>query len=134
MPYHKLIYHFVWSTKYREANLTRSVRARLFRYMREKVEELGGTVLALNGSTDHVHLVARLPSAISVSRFIGQVKGYASRMFNASGHPAAPIYWQVGYGAFTVSPQQLAVVIRYVERQELHHRRQEFGSSDKDSG
>ena len=34
--------------------------------------------------------------------------------------------WQEGYGAFSVSPSQVAVVKRYIENQEEHHRKRNF--------
>jgi len=34
--------------------------------------------------------------------------------------------WQQGYGAFSVSPSQLAVVRRYIRNQEAHHRKRNF--------
>ena len=34
--------------------------------------------------------------------------------------------WQSGYGAFSVSQSHLDQVIRYVERQEEHHKRVTF--------
>jgi len=123
MPYHKLYYHVVWSTKYRAHTLTPGVEAQLFRYMREKVEELGGVVLAVNGWVDHVHLVVRIPASISVSEFVGQVKGYATATLNRQNPHNEPVYWQTEYGAFTVDHRNLARIIRYVERQKAHHRK-----------
>ncbi len=35
-------------------------------------------------------------------------------------------FWQRGYSAFSVSPSQLEAVVRYVERQEEHHRSHSF--------
>jgi len=35
-------------------------------------------------------------------------------------------YWQRGYGAFSVSPNQLHAVLEYVESQEVHHRTRSF--------
>jgi putative transposase len=34
--------------------------------------------------------------------------------------------WQRGYGAFSVSPSQLGVLLEYVQRQEEHHRTHSF--------
>jgi hypothetical protein len=37
-----------------------------------------------------------------------------------------PFAWQAGYGAFTVSESNAAMVRRYILRQEEHHRRFSF--------
>jgi len=34
--------------------------------------------------------------------------------------------WQEGYGAFSYSKSQLPKVIRYIENQEIHHRKKTF--------
>ena len=88
--------------------------------LRTKAIGLGATVFALNGMAEHVHLVASIPPAIAVAKFIGQVKGTASTRFNKGGH-GATIYWQNEYGAFTFDAKRLPNYIAYVERQKEHH-------------
>jgi NADPH:quinone reductase-like Zn-dependent oxidoreductase len=34
--------------------------------------------------------------------------------------------WQAGYGAFSVSPSQIAAVKKYIANQADHHRRRDF--------
>jgi hypothetical protein len=34
--------------------------------------------------------------------------------------------WQEGYGAFSVSPSQVATLKKYILNQEQHHRKQDF--------
>jgi hypothetical protein len=36
------------------------------------------------------------------------------------------LFWQLGYGAFSVSPSQLEAVAQYVEAQQEHHRTRTF--------
>jgi putative transposase len=36
------------------------------------------------------------------------------------------LQWQRGYGALSVSQSQIALVMRYIENQTEHHRRQSF--------
>jgi len=60
----------------------------------------------IGGIGDHVHLVVSIPPTLSIRR--------------------SAFAWQDGYGAFTVSKSQLPDVLRYVEGQREHHRRQTF--------
>lgn len=39
---------------------------------------------------------------------------------------AAPFAWQEGYGAFTVSPNALESVCKYIGNQKEHHRTRSF--------
>jgi putative transposase len=82
---------------------------------------MGATVFALNGVGDHVHMVVAIPPKIAVATFVGQVKAVASVVFNKSGHPAAPFFWQEEYGAFSIDHTRLRLHIAYVERQKEHH-------------
>jgi len=99
MPYCQLFYHLVWSTKHREPRITPEVEPIIYNLLRTKAIGLGGTVFALNGSIEHVHLVTTIPSRIAVATFVGQVKGVASAKLNKSRPGAPPFYWQEEYGA-----------------------------------
>lgn len=79
---------------------------------------------ALNGTTDHVHLVVSIPPKIAVATFIGQVKGVASSRFNKEHPQATPFYWQREYGVFSFDQKRLPPIVDYVRRQKEHHRTQ----------
>lgn len=124
MPYWQLYYHLVWSTKNRQPLLTADVEPIVHGLLREKAIGLGATVFALNGTADHVHMVAAIPPKIAVARFVGQVKAVASTKFNKSeAGLAQPFFWQAEYGAFSFDRKRLPPVIAYVERQKEHHAR-----------
>ena len=121
MPHTQLFYHLVWTTKNREALLTPDVEPEVYGYLRSKAVGLEAVVFALNGSVDHVHLVAAIPAKIAVARFVGQIKAIASTRFNQA-HPDGPtFFWQSEYGAFTFDGKRLPNYIAYVERQKEHH-------------
>jgi REP element-mobilizing transposase RayT len=120
VPYCQLYYHIVWATRGREPLLTIDREPLVFGFVRAKAIGLGGVVYALNGTDDHVHLVASIPPRIAVADFIGQVKGVASARFNKT-MSQPPLYWQAEYGAFTFDGKRLANVVAYVERQKEHH-------------
>ncbi len=120
MPYHHLYYHLVWSTKHRQPILTPAIEPIVYNLLRTKAIGLGATVFALNGDETHVHMVASIPPAIAVAKFVGQVKATTSTRFNKSGH-GVTFYWQEEYGAFTFDKKRLPNYIAYVERQKEHH-------------
>jgi putative transposase len=121
MPYWQLFYHIVWATRNREAIISTDMEPVIYELIRTKAIGLGATVFALNGISDHVHLVTTIPPTIAVSTFAGQVKAVTTAKFNKSGHPLAPIYWQEGFGAFSFDRKRLPYFIQYVEKQKIHH-------------
>ena len=124
MPYCQLYYHLVWATKLRAPLLTAQVELAIYGYIRSKAVGLGGMVYALNGTADHVHLVATIPPSIAVAQFIGQVKGVASTRLNKSGLSELPFFWQAEYGVFSFDRKRLANHVAYVVHQKSHHRDQ----------
>ncbi len=121
MPYWQLYYHVVWSTRNRQPWLTPEAETIIYRIIRAKANELEGVVFALNGTTDHTHLVVAIPPKIAVATFIGQVKGVASALFNKEHAHEVPFAWQAEYGAFSFDKKRLPNVVAYVERQKEHH-------------
>jgi len=114
MPFIRLFYHLVWTTKNRLAYITPENESRLFAYIRQKANELELRILAINGWCDHIHLIIEIPPKVSVAEAVKQIKGTSS-------HEFPELYWQRGYGAITVSERNLSVALEYVNRQKEHH-------------
>jgi putative transposase len=121
MPYWQLFYHIVWATKNRLPLLTPDIEEAIYNLLRGKAIGLGGTVFALGGVLDHVHMVVAIPPKIAVAAFIGQIKAVASTKFNKSGLSEGAFFWQEEYGVFSFDGKRLPNYIAYVERQKQHH-------------
>ncbi|HET90530.1 MAG TPA: IS200/IS605 family transposase [Chloroflexi bacterium] len=122
MPYWQLFYHLVWSTKNRQPLLIPTVESHIYGHLASKAVGLRGVVYAIGGVEDHVHMVVSVPPAISVAKFVGQVKGVASTKFNKSGVSDVRFEWQDEYGAFSFDAKRLPNYIAYVEQQKKHHK------------
>ncbi len=120
MAYHQLFYHIVWATKHREPCLTPDIQPTIYNFLRTKAIGLGGTVYAIDGMEEHVHMAASIPPKIAVATFIGQVKGVTTAKFNKQ-YPHKAFYWQEKYGVFSFDGKRLSNVVAYVERQKEHH-------------
>jgi REP element-mobilizing transposase RayT len=72
---------------------------------------------------DHADLLARLPPTVTVSGFIGKVKGATSYRVNREVKPRFRLRWQEGYGVISVRKGEIEKVSRYVDGQEEHHKR-----------
>ena len=121
MPYCRLYYHLVWTTKGRLPLLTSEVEPVIHGYLVAKATGLGATVYALGGTEDHVHLVASIPPTVPVAKFVGQTKAVASTKLNQSGIAKDPFYWQAEYGAFTFDAKRLPNYVAYAQHQKQHH-------------
>ncbi|MCL6431375.1 MAG: IS200/IS605 family transposase [Anaerolineae bacterium] len=122
MPYWRLFYHFVWSTKGRAPLIRAGIESRLYAAIRQKAEAMGAVVHAVGGTEDHVHLIASVPPALSLARFVGEVKGESSHVANNELAGRGEFAWQGDYAAVTLSEDRLRGIVRYVVNQRLHHR------------
>ena len=121
MPYWKLYYHIVWGTKNRLPLIEPAWESELYGYMWGKAVALGCIPHAINGMTEHTHVVISIPPKLPVTALIGQLKGASSHRLNevfVSHHSFA---WQNEYGVFSFSEKSLQSVVNYVKNQKIHH-------------
>ena len=123
--YTEMFFHFVWATKRRQPFITSDVETVLFDHIRAKCHEQRAFVYALNGMSDHVHLVCGLPTTVSIGDFIGKIKGTSAHAINRKasrqGDLQMCLYWQPGFGILTLTQEVLPRVVAYVENQKQRH-------------
>jgi REP element-mobilizing transposase RayT len=125
--YSKLNYHIIFSTKNRIPLIAETVRDELYGYIGGILRGNGGVLLVAGGMPDHVHLLAGWGTSISVAKMLQLIKANSSKWMNERPDVATGRFgWQEGYGAFTVSESQLAIVRKYILSQEEHHRKFSF--------
>lgn len=117
--------HLVFSTKDRIPLMKKGVREVLFPYLGGIIKGIGGTVMTVGGMPDHVHIVARLPTNVSVADAVRVVKSNSSKWMNENLRNVK-FGWQRGYSAFSLSQSAVPIVVRYVQNQEIHHRRRTY--------
>jgi putative transposase len=120
--FYQLIYHFVWGTRNHEPFLTSTTEARLFPYIAAKCKELGYHLFAVNGASDHLHVLVALTPTISIADVAKNLKGASSHYINKESGLQESLYWQDGYGVITIREGEIPKVVRYIERQKEHHR------------
>jgi REP element-mobilizing transposase RayT len=82
---------------------------------------MGCTTLAINGTSDHIHLFIKLPTTISVAELMKKIKGVSSRFINDNQFIEGTFKWSAGYGAFSVSRWDTERIKYYVIKQKTHH-------------
>ena len=119
-PFTQLYLHAVWATWDRLPLITPDLELRLYGAINDKCRELKAVPLALGGMPDHLHLLVRLPTTISVADLVKDVKGSSSHLVT---HEIKPEFfkWQGAYGAFTLAKTDVPFIIEYIRRQNQHH-------------
>jgi putative transposase len=120
-----LHYHVVWSTKDRRPSIDSAWRERLQAWLGGSIRDQEGVPVAIGGIADHVHALMGLKATHRLSDVMRMIKSESSEWVHREA-TGAGFAWQEGYGAFTVSPQNLDSVRHYILNQEEHHRKSTF--------
>jgi REP element-mobilizing transposase RayT len=75
---------------------------------------------------DHIHILLGLRPYDSISSLTKIIKSESTKWINQEGFTKKKFNWQEGYGAFSYGKSQVPDVVRYIENQETHHRKQTF--------
>ena len=117
MSYVNLIYRIVFSIKECKPFLTEAPESRLHEYIGGMIRSRKGIGLAINGTEDHVRVLAKLRQDKALSDVIRDFKAGASGWLHDVFPSLEDFGWQEGYGAFTVSASQVERVRQYIANQ-----------------
>lgn len=118
--------HIVFSTKYRAPLIHPPVEEELHAYLGGICNRLGCPVIKVGGYTDHIHILCMLSKKIALMKLLEELKSHSSKWIKTRGPEYKNFYWQDGYGAFSVNPSQVDIVIRYIANQHKHHSKKDF--------
>ncbi|MGI8981457.1 MAG: IS200/IS605 family transposase [Pirellulaceae bacterium] len=126
MSYISNLVHFVWSTDKREPLIRKSWQDDMYAYIGGILSNKKAKMLAAGGLADHVHVLASLPAALSLSEAAGAMKANSSRWIHENAPQCRSFEWQEGYAAFTVSKSVEPSVAAYIQNQGETHRQRQF--------
>lgn len=118
--------HITFSTKHREAFITREIENELFSYIGAICKKTDSSPIQVGGHKDHVHILCNLSKKIALMKLVEDVKSGSSKWIKTKGTEFSSFYWQNGYGAFSVNPTQVDVVVAYIRNQAEHHAKKSF--------
>ncbi len=128
--YTQLHIQFVFAVKYREALIHDLWRSRLHQYITGIFQNNHHKMLQINSVADHIHILIGLRPDQSISSLIQNVKSESTKWIKHE-KLSLSFAWQEGYGAFSYSKSHLPDVIRYIQTQEEHHKKETFLSEYK---
>ena len=118
--------HLVFSTKYREPLIDEAIESELYAYLGGICNQLECQPIKIGGFTDHIHILCMLSKKTALMKLVEELKSHSSKWIKTKGENYRNFYWQGGYGAFSVNPAEMDVVVRYIENQKQHHRKKIF--------
>ena len=106
-------YHIVFTPKYRRKVIYNQYRRDLGEILRQLCRYKGVEIIEGHLMRDHVHMLVMIPPKISVSSFMGYLKGKSAlMMFDRH-------FWSEGYYVSTVGLNS-ETIAKYIREQEAH--------------
>ena len=131
----KVILHIVFSTKDRIDQIKpKQFQLDLYKYISTVIREMNSNAYRIGGIENHIHIACSLPRTISQSDFIKKIKGASSswvttrnRLGNNNNKGNKNILnWQKGFGVFSISESHLPRLLKYIDNQEQHHKKENY--------
>lgn len=121
--YTQIIYQIVFSTKHRNHTLRGSEeRISLYKYIYGILKNNKCKLYQINGVENHIHIATQIHPEVSLSTLVKTIKVSTSHWIKQ--HHLFPDFagWAQGYGAFTYTINEKMELVKYIERQDSHHR------------
>lgn len=114
-------YHIVFVPKYRRQAIYRKIKADIGKILRKLCEYKEVEIIEATACSDHIHMVVSIPPKLSVSQFMGYLKGKSSLMIfdrhaNLKYKYGNRQFWCKGYYVDTVGCNEKAIK-EYVRNQ-----------------
>ncbi len=124
--YTQLIYHIVFSTKNRVPCLLKEKREQLYYYIWGLIKKNKSHLYRINGVEDHLHILTSIHPTLCISDFVKNIKTITTLWIKKNKIFPDFMCWQEGYGAFTHSIKDKAMLIEYIKKQADHHKLTSF--------
>ena len=107
-------YHIVFAPKYRRQVIYTKLKASIGKILRRLCEQKGVEILEAEACGDHIHMLVSIPPKISVSSFMGYLKGKSSLMIfdrhaNLKYKYGNREFWCIGYYVDTEGRNKKAI-------------------------
>ncbi|MGQ1784910.1 IS200/IS605 family transposase [Saccharicrinis sp. GN24d3] len=116
----------VFAVKNRDSLIAKTWEEELFKYITGTVQNKGQKMLAINGTSNHIHFFIGMKPTCCLSDLVREVKKSSNEFIKEKRFTNFNFHWQEGFGAFSYNHSQLGDVIQYIENQKQHHKKKTF--------
>jgi REP element-mobilizing transposase RayT len=115
------LYHIWFSPKRRTHALQGDIRSSVFQSLDRIATEHNILIIEAESLPDHIHLLLRLPEALTLPKAVRYLKGASARrilqlMPELKSDLQSNHFWQRGYGARPVEPGAMPTIRRYIRQ------------------
>ena len=118
--------HIVFAVKNRESLIHPSWEEELYKYIAGIVRNKEQKILAINGMSDHIHILIGMRPSCCLSDLVREIKKSSNDFIKEKKFTKYKFQWQEGYEAFSYNHSNLNNIIGYVLNQKEHHKKKTF--------
>ncbi|WP_444314179.1 IS200/IS605 family transposase [Megamonas funiformis] len=117
-------YHIVFTPKYRRKIIYNKLRRDIVQIIKDLCKWKGIEIIEGKAMPDHVHILVKIPPKMSISNFMGYLKGKSAMMiFARHGNLKYKFgnnnFWSTGYYVSTVGLNE-ATIAKYIREQDTY--------------
>ena len=114
-------YHIVFAPKFRRKEVYGKIKVDIGKILRKLCEQKGVEIIQAQACVDHIHMLVSIPPSLSVSQFVGYLKGKRRLMIfdrhaNLKYKYGNRHFWCRGYYVDTVGRNK-KVIENYIKKQ-----------------
>jgi putative transposase len=115
--------HLVFVTKYRKKIFNKTAVNILNLIFSKLCEDLGASLIEMDGEKDHVHLLIQYPPKLAVSTLVNSLKGVSSRLLRKHLASIRKYYWKgvlwsPSYFASSCGGAPIEIIKQYIQQQD----------------
>ena len=118
--------HIVFAVQNRNSLIGGEWESELYKYITGIVQNKGQKILAINGTSDHIHILIGMKPSCCLSDLIREIKKSSNEFIKDKRFTKFRFQWQEGYGVFSYNHSNLGNVIEYINKQKEHHKKKTF--------
>ena len=117
-------YHIVFTPKYRRKIIYNKLRRDIVQILKDLCKWKGIEIIEGKAMPDHIHILVKIPPKMSISNFMGYLKGKSAMMiFARHGNLKYKFgnnnFWSTGYYVSTVGLNE-ATIAKYIREQDTY--------------
>lgn len=116
----------IFAVKNREALIMPDWEEELYKYITGIVQNKGQKMIAINGTSTHLHIFIGMKPNYLISDLVREIKKSTNAYIKERNLSKFKFEWQGGYGAFSYSHSAIDNVVKYIANQKEHHKRKNF--------
>lgn len=119
----KMHVHLVFVSKYRRKVFDGDAIDRMRRMFGKVCEDMGASLVEMDGEDNHVHLLVEYPPKLAVSVLVNSLKGVSSRLLRKERPDLRKRYWKnvlwsPSYFASSCGGAPISIIKQYIEQQQ----------------